>query len=75
MQHSKRGLCTLSPKIFQWVFVEFWDMCISRQEGQEGVLRNQFGHRRSMWPSNRNPNFTLYIEEDTTICLTSKQNR
>jgi hypothetical protein len=48
MQHIKREPCTLSPNFSQWVFVEFWDMCISRLEGQGGVLRNQFGPRRPM---------------------------
>jgi hypothetical protein len=50
MQHSKHETCTLSPNFSHWVFVEFWDMCISRQKGQGGVLRNQFGPRRPMWP-------------------------
>ena len=39
MQHSKREPCTLSPIFSYWVFVEFWDMCISRQEGQGGIKK------------------------------------
>jgi hypothetical protein len=34
MQHSKRESCTLSLNLSHRVFMEFWDMCISRQEGQ-----------------------------------------
>jgi hypothetical protein len=33
MQHSKRDPCTLSPNFSYWVFVEFWDMCILRRDG------------------------------------------